>query len=150
MRHCHCQPRRTATFSPLTSLLTEHTSPELLFMETKWSSLVSYGMSVKALRDFLPVDEKLNPDTVRNDTLKVAQRCEADQEVPRGFRRLPSVPEKRSGPVYLLLQHRGSPHRPTSSGARLQAACTFPLPVLNPHFCRPRKRVPDPRSRSAF
>ncbi|MFQ5874497.1 MAG: hypothetical protein ACE5JL_11950 [Dehalococcoidia bacterium] len=47
-------------------------------METKWASLVSYGMTAKALKDFLPVDEKLNPVTVRNHTLVVAERCEAE------------------------------------------------------------------------
>ena len=35
-------------------------------------------MSVKALKDFLPVDEKLNPATARNDTLKIAQPFEAE------------------------------------------------------------------------
>ena len=30
------------TFSPLTALFTEHTAPELLYLETRWASLVSY------------------------------------------------------------------------------------------------------------
>jgi hypothetical protein len=37
-------------------LLPEHTAPELLYLESKWASLVSYGLTVEALRDFLPVD----------------------------------------------------------------------------------------------
>ncbi len=78
LRHCRCGAREARTFSPLADLLTEHTSPELVFMETKWASLVSYGMTVKALRDFLPVDEKLNAATVRNHTLQVAERCDAE------------------------------------------------------------------------
>src|SRR5919197_1947470 len=40
--HCRCQRHKTTTFRPLTALLTEVTAPELLFMETKWASLVSY------------------------------------------------------------------------------------------------------------
>ncbi len=40
-------------------------------MESKWASLVSYGMTVKALQDFLPVDEKLNVSTVVNLSSKV-------------------------------------------------------------------------------
>ena len=46
-------------------------------METKWASLVSYGMTVNALTDFLPLDVTLDVKTVRHDTLKVAERCEA-------------------------------------------------------------------------
>ena len=32
---CGCQPGESKTFSPMTALLTEHTSPELLYLETK-------------------------------------------------------------------------------------------------------------------
>src|SRR5215831_14199026 len=47
-------------------------------MESKWSSLVSYGLSLDALKDFLPVDLSLDVKTVRYDTLKVAKRLEAE------------------------------------------------------------------------
>jgi hypothetical protein len=47
-------------------------------MEAKWSSLVSYGMSLDALQDFLPLDLSLDVKTVRYDTLKVAKRLEAE------------------------------------------------------------------------
>jgi hypothetical protein len=47
-------------------------------MEAKWSSLVSYGMSLDALQDFLPLDLTLDVKTVRYDTLKVARRLEAE------------------------------------------------------------------------
>ena len=60
------------------ALLSEQTAPELLFMETKWASLVSYGLTVQALTDFLPVDETLSISTVRTNALAVAQRCEAE------------------------------------------------------------------------
>jgi hypothetical protein len=54
-------------------------------METKWSLLVSYGMTVKALKDFLLVDEKLNAATIRNHTMAIAQYCEAEMEEERVF-----------------------------------------------------------------
>jgi hypothetical protein len=76
--HCRCQRRKTTTFRPLTALLTESTAPELLFMETKWASLVSYGLTAQALKDFLPSDATLNATTVQNHTHKVAERCEAE------------------------------------------------------------------------
>lgn len=42
------------------------------------ASLVLYGLTVDALKDFLPLDVRLDIKTVRHDALKVAQRCEAE------------------------------------------------------------------------
>ena len=78
LEHCDCQRRKTASFRPLSALLTEPVAPELLYMEAKWSSLVSYGLSLDALKDFLPIDLTLDVKTVRYDTLKVAKRLEAE------------------------------------------------------------------------
>src|SRR5215510_7516611 len=78
LEHCDCQQRKTSSFRPLSALLTESVAPELLYMEAKWSSLVSYGMSLNALQDFLPLDLTLDVKTVRYDTLKVARRLEAE------------------------------------------------------------------------
>jgi hypothetical protein len=78
LEHCDCTRRTTASFRPLAALLTESVAPELLYMEAKWSSLVSYGMSLDALQDFLPLDLTLDVKTVRYDTLKVAKRLEAE------------------------------------------------------------------------
>src|SRR6266446_9020172 len=76
--HCDCKPHNTASFRPWSALLTEPVAPELLYMEAKWSSLVSYGLSLDALQDFLPLDLSLDVKTVRYDTLKVAKRLEAE------------------------------------------------------------------------
>jgi hypothetical protein len=73
LEHCDCKRRKTASFRPLSALLTEPVAPELLYMEAKWSSLVSYGLSLDALQDFLPIDLSLDVKTVRYDTLKVAR-----------------------------------------------------------------------------
>ena len=74
--HCSCQRRKTTTFRPLNALLTDAVTPELLFMETTWASLVSYGLTAPALKDFLPVDATLNATTIQKHTLAVAQGCE--------------------------------------------------------------------------
>jgi hypothetical protein len=74
--HCACHSGPQKTFSPLAELLPEHTSPELLFLKTKWASLVSYGVTADLLKDALPVDEKLNDVTIRNHMLQVADRME--------------------------------------------------------------------------
>src|SRR6266403_1151262 len=76
--HCDCTRHKTPSFRPLSVLLTEPVAPELLYMEAKWSSLVSYGLSLDALQDFLPLDLTLDVKTVRYDTLKVAKRLEAE------------------------------------------------------------------------
>src|SRR5262245_51941761 len=78
--HCPCQRHKTTTFRPLTALLTEPTAPELLFMETKWASLISYGLTAQALKDFLPVDATLNATAIQHHALAVAQRCERSEE----------------------------------------------------------------------
>ena len=78
LEHCDCTRRKTSSFRPLSALLTESVAPELLYMEAKWSSLVSYGMSLDALTDFLPLEVTLDVKTVRYDTLKVAKRLEAE------------------------------------------------------------------------
>jgi hypothetical protein len=78
--HCPCQPQQSTTFRPLPALLTASTTPELLFTETKWASLISYGLTARVLKNFLPIDETLNATTVQNHTLAVAQRCEEELE----------------------------------------------------------------------
>jgi hypothetical protein len=65
LHHCTCRPHHTKTFSPRAELLPERISPELLFLETKWASLMSYGMTSKLLHDVLPIDEPVNTFTIR-------------------------------------------------------------------------------------
>jgi hypothetical protein len=64
--HCRCQRRKTITFRPLNALLTDSVAPELLFMESKWASLASYGLTVQALKDVLPVDATRNATTIQH------------------------------------------------------------------------------------
>jgi hypothetical protein len=76
--HGDCKRHSTASFRSLSALLTEPVAPELLSMEATWSSLVSYGLRLDALQDFLPIDLRLDVKTVRYDTRKVAKRLEAE------------------------------------------------------------------------
>lgn len=68
--HCQCQEHRTKAFSPLTELLTEHTAPELLYLETKWASLVSYDKTAELLKEVLPIDDKINAASIENYGLR--------------------------------------------------------------------------------
>ncbi|MDY6786482.1 MAG: ISKra4 family transposase, partial [Cyanobacteriota bacterium] len=45
--HCPCQKQPQKTFSPLAALLVERTAPERLYLESKFASLMSYGLTVK-------------------------------------------------------------------------------------------------------
>jgi hypothetical protein len=78
LRRCPCQHHGPSSASPLVELLPEHTAPELVYLESEWSSLVSYGLTVQARRDFLPMDAKLSATSVRRNTLRVARCCERE------------------------------------------------------------------------
>jgi hypothetical protein len=75
-RQCNCQPYTTKTLRPLAALLHERTSPELLYLETKWASLAAYGLTTELLHEVLPIDQKHSAITVRNHTLRMARRKE--------------------------------------------------------------------------
>src|SRR3954453_4888554 len=59
---CQCHPADSQTFSPLADLFIGHTAPELLYLETRWASLVSYGLTVGLMKDVLPI--AVTPETV--------------------------------------------------------------------------------------
>jgi hypothetical protein len=74
---CQSDPSDTArTFSPLAVRLPEPMTPELLFLETKWAALVSYGITAQLLQDVLPIDDTLAPCTIREHVFTVAERLE--------------------------------------------------------------------------
>lgn len=76
--HCQCHDGSAQTFSPLTELLPDHVAPELLWLETKWASLVSFGITADLLKDVLPIDVRISPDTIRRHHGRAATRMEAE------------------------------------------------------------------------
>lgn len=76
--HCHCHDDPARTFSPLTELLPGHVARELLWLETKWASLVSFGVTADLLKDVLPIDTRFSPDTIRRHLGRVATRMETE------------------------------------------------------------------------
>ena len=52
-------------------------SPERLYLETKWASLISFELAAHLLKDALPVAETVNAASVRNHLHRVAERAEA-------------------------------------------------------------------------
>ena len=78
LHHCPCRPHAEKSFSPLKDLLPEHVSPELLYLEVKWGSLLAYAPGCNLLHDVLPVDERLNAETMRQHLFQVAERIEGE------------------------------------------------------------------------
>jgi hypothetical protein len=76
LHQCPCQPHPTKICSLLAAQLPEHTTPELLFLETKWAALVSYGVTAQLLQDVLPLDEPLHAFTIRQHVYTIAERLE--------------------------------------------------------------------------
>jgi ribosomal protein S14 len=75
---CTCESPGLKTFSPLAELLPERTSPELAYLETKFAALVSYGLTVKLLKEVLPIGEDLNTTAIQMQVRRTAERLEAD------------------------------------------------------------------------
>jgi hypothetical protein len=78
LEHCRCQPHEEKSFSPLHTVLPGHVSPEMLYLEVKWSSQLPYEVSCDLLHEVLPVDEKLSAVTIRNHLFDVAERIEKE------------------------------------------------------------------------
>ena len=71
---CSCQPQDTQSFSPLAQRLPDRTAPEWLYLQTKWASLMSYGLTVEHLEEVLPI--QANVATVFRNTQAMAERIE--------------------------------------------------------------------------
>lgn len=73
---CSCQPQGKKNFSPLAVLLPERTTPEFRYLQSKWASLMSYGLSVNILEEVLPLQAYTT--TVQRHTLETAEKLEAE------------------------------------------------------------------------
>lgn len=73
---CNCRPRQQKSFSPVAHLLPERLAPELCYLQTKWASLMSYGLTVDLLEEVLPL--KTNYASVYKHTHQTAKRIESE------------------------------------------------------------------------
>jgi hypothetical protein len=78
VRVCPCTQSPTVSVSPLADLLSERISPEMLFLETKFASLVSYGLTVQLMDEILPLDRPIGAERVRRHLFRVAEAHEAE------------------------------------------------------------------------
>ena len=75
---CSCKAQKQITFSPLSGLIKEYTSPERLYLETKWASLIPFEKTAQMLKDVLPMNATVNRSSIRNHLIKVAEKDEAE------------------------------------------------------------------------
>jgi len=73
---CSCRPQSTRTFSPLAARLPERNTPELLYLESKFAGLVSYGLSARLLAETLPLGRPLHAIAVRLHAQATADRLD--------------------------------------------------------------------------
>jgi hypothetical protein len=59
-------------------LLKERTAPELVYVESKFAALMSYGLAADVLEQLLPIGRTVHAATVRNHVHAVAERMEAE------------------------------------------------------------------------
>jgi hypothetical protein len=58
--------------------LNGQTSPEMLYLETKWASLIPFARAADLLKEVLPVGDLVNAETVRNHLQLTAERIEQE------------------------------------------------------------------------
>jgi len=75
---CRCEERNKGSVSPLAEMLKERTSPELIYLETKFASLMSYGLTVDLLAEVLPLGNQISTTGVHRQLQQVAERIESE------------------------------------------------------------------------
>jgi hypothetical protein len=71
----HSQHARTALWPPA---LPERTTPELLYLESKFAGLVSYEQRARLLAETLPLGRPLHASAVRLHALATGERLESE------------------------------------------------------------------------
>ena len=75
---CPCQPEGPQTFRPTNTWLQGTTSAEMLYMETKWASLIPFAKVADLLKEVLPVGNSVHGETVRKHMQATAERMEQE------------------------------------------------------------------------
>lgn len=102
---CPCQSHKMRSWSPVATLFSERSTPELLCQEVRWASLLSYGVTVKLLGDLLPMEHQLSTSTLSRHVHQVAERLEDElgDEQPSFIEGCPDQWHKLSEPAAPLV-----------------------------------------------
>ena len=96
---CSCQQSGPKTFRPAAAWLRGTTSPELLYLETKWASLIPFAKVADLMQEVLPTEA--NHETIRKHVQATAQRMEEELGEERQlnlFDREQMEPEEQAPP----------------------------------------------------
>ncbi|HMF77561.1 MAG TPA: ISKra4 family transposase [Bryobacteraceae bacterium] len=75
---CACQTEGPKTFRPTHTWLQGRTSVEMLYLESKWASLIPFAKVADLLKEVLPVGDSANSETVRRHMQATAERIEKE------------------------------------------------------------------------
>lgn len=75
---CACQADGPKTFRPMRTWLDGQASPEMLYLETKWASLIPFAKVADLLKEVLPVGDSVNQETIRAHLYATAERIEQE------------------------------------------------------------------------
>jgi hypothetical protein len=75
---CPCQTDGAKTFRPMRTWVNGQTSPEMLYLETKWASLIPFARVADFLKEVLPVGDAVNQETIRAHLYVTAERIEQE------------------------------------------------------------------------
>jgi hypothetical protein len=70
--------RGARDFLAVGGALIERTTPELQYLQTRWASLMSYGMTVDLLKEVLPISDDLTSVGLEGD-VALRQRWETQR-----------------------------------------------------------------------
>ncbi|MGH9633151.1 MAG: ISKra4 family transposase, partial [Bryobacteraceae bacterium] len=77
-KRCACQADGPNTFRPMRTWLNGQTSPEMLYLETKWASLIPFARVADLLKEVLPVEDSVNQESIRTHLYATAERIERE------------------------------------------------------------------------
>jgi hypothetical protein len=82
---CSCQKKEESgrkgargSFSPLAKDLPERTTPEFRYLQAKWSSLMSYGLTSQLLEEVLPLSKRISTATLSRCVQRITQRADSE------------------------------------------------------------------------
>lgn len=105
---CGARARASDSFNPLGTLLEERTHPELLYLQTRWASVLSYERTAKLLEDVLPIEAVPGHSSIKAQVRKVgaqlaAHEYQAGEHYFDGHPlRLPDTPQEHASHVMEL------------------------------------------------
>ena len=75
---CRCRERAKKSTSPLAELITERTTPELLYLENRFAAVMSFEAAETLLQEVLPLNGTISVAGIHRTVQKVAERLERE------------------------------------------------------------------------